>query len=741
MWEHTYIAIDLKSFYASVECAERGLDPLTTNLVVADVSRTEKTICLAVSPSLKSYGISGRARLFEVIQRVQEVNQLRLQKAPGKRFTGSSWDDNKLKADPSLALDYIAAPPQMEHYMACSAGIYQSYLEFIAPEDIHVYSVDEVFIDATAYLNTYGCTGRDLAMRMVRRVLNQTGVTATVGIGENLYLCKVALDIVAKRIPADKDGVRMTDANGEYEISVPIGNHLIEAYKNGHRLTSFPLDGSTYDFKKAEVVNFVDSTLVNVTGRINGGFSDQNAPLGFKQSVNRLGKATIKLSLGKEDECSFNYITDERGNRDYGKVDIPVESATDSIKSTAYRPALKKNNSDTYYICITTDEKTGEFSALLPPLKYKVESITFDNDENGNIYNNLSVFSQNLPIIDATNTVKEKMRVDSINVDGLVTQKYEYSAKMLRQYRANPQISVFQKSPLLAKKEKDKPVRYLFGESKIAISNVDQTVDSVAIITQNGDNYTYNFGYPLYQQDREYQYDIDISETYVNLDTKETFTEIPRDAVIHIANDASSTTTVFAERGTINGEVVELGQPYETHIIDITPDENGHVDYAFVAGWPNFASSHLVNWSVAATVDGRTTLWQAPDSKTDALDMIVLGSIGSGIEGLLGSGLGSIIGIIAQIPKLILDLAGAIKNFVTGILDALTELISLRWIDDLVVSILDAVGNLIDAIFDLPENLFKVLESIVVNGVGGLLDGVIGRIGNILTFGALSSRW
>ena len=211
MWEHTYIAIDLKSFYASVECAERGLDPLTTNLVVADVSRTEKTICLAVSPSLKSYGISGRARLFEVIQRVQEVNQLRLQKAPGKRFTGSSWDDNKLKADPSLALDYIAAPPQMEHYMACSAGIYQSYLEFIAPEDIHVYSVDEVFIDATAYLNTYGCTGRDLAMRMVRRVLNQTGVTATVGIGENLYLCKVALDIVAKRIPADKDGVRIAE--------------------------------------------------------------------------------------------------------------------------------------------------------------------------------------------------------------------------------------------------------------------------------------------------------------------------------------------------------------------------------------------------------------------------------------------------------------------------------------------------------------------------------------------------
>ena len=164
MQERTYIAIDLKSFYASVECMDRGLDPLTTNLVVADLSRTEKTICLAVSPSLKAYGISGRARLFEVVQKVREVNAMRQQKAPGHRFAGSSCQDPELRADPSLALDYVTAPPQMARYMEISGRIYEVYLRYIAPEDIHVYSIDEVFIDATAYLKTYGMSARELSM-------------------------------------------------------------------------------------------------------------------------------------------------------------------------------------------------------------------------------------------------------------------------------------------------------------------------------------------------------------------------------------------------------------------------------------------------------------------------------------------------------------------------------------------------------------------------------------------------
>ena len=208
--QRTYIAIDLKSFYASVECVDRGLDPLTTNLVVADVSRTEKTICLAVSPSLKAYGIGGRARLFEVVQRVRDVNNER-KRAAGWKMTGKSYNDPELKANPSLELDYIAAPPRMAHYMEVSTKVYETYLKYIAPEDIHVYSIDEVFMDVTAYLGTYKLTAHELAMKMIRDVLATTGITATAGIGTNMYLAKVAMDIVAKKAPADKDGVRIAE--------------------------------------------------------------------------------------------------------------------------------------------------------------------------------------------------------------------------------------------------------------------------------------------------------------------------------------------------------------------------------------------------------------------------------------------------------------------------------------------------------------------------------------------------
>lgn len=206
-----YIAIDLKSFYASVECVERGRDPLTTNLVVADPTRTEKTICLAVSPSLKAYGIPGRARLFEVVQKVKDVNDQRIKKAPGHRFSGKSDNALDLVNNPSLEIDYLVAPPQMAHYMKISTEIYQIYLRYIAPEDIHVYSIDEVFIDATNYLGTYKMTAHELAMKMIKEVLRETGITATAGIGTNLYLAKIAMDIVAKHIPADKDGVRIAE--------------------------------------------------------------------------------------------------------------------------------------------------------------------------------------------------------------------------------------------------------------------------------------------------------------------------------------------------------------------------------------------------------------------------------------------------------------------------------------------------------------------------------------------------
>ena len=222
MPDKIYVAIDLKSFYASVECAERKLDPLTTNLVVADRSRTEKTICLAVSPSLKAHGISGRARLFEVIQRVDEVNRERLKEAvrlglAGKdengrpRLASPSFDALALKANPALELGYITAPPRMRLYEEYSTRVFSIYLKYVSSEDIHVYSIDECFIDVTGYLQTYGQTARELAMSMIREVLFTTGITATAGIGTNLYLAKVAMDIVAKHTVPDKDGVRIAE--------------------------------------------------------------------------------------------------------------------------------------------------------------------------------------------------------------------------------------------------------------------------------------------------------------------------------------------------------------------------------------------------------------------------------------------------------------------------------------------------------------------------------------------------
>ena len=208
-----YLCIDLKSFYASVECVERQLDPMTTNLVVADSSRTEKTICLAVTPSLKKYGISGRARLFEVVSKIREVNRIRRNNAPNGRLTEKSYDDIEIKKDPTKEVDFIIAPPAMAKYIRYSAEVYEIYLKYISPEDIHVYSVDEVFMDITSYLKVYNVKPRELAKRIISDVLNTTGITATAGIGTNMYLAKIAMDIGAKKTPADKDGFRIAELN------------------------------------------------------------------------------------------------------------------------------------------------------------------------------------------------------------------------------------------------------------------------------------------------------------------------------------------------------------------------------------------------------------------------------------------------------------------------------------------------------------------------------------------------
>ena len=223
MSEKRYIAIDLKSFYASVECVDRGLDPMTTNLVVADPERSEKTICLAVSPALKAYGIPGRARLFEVVQKVKEINAGRRIEAR-RMLKGSSWDKVALEQDTGLALDYLVAPPKMARYMEVSTQIYQIYLKYVAPEDIHVYSIDEVFMDVTNYLQTYGMSARELAEKIILDVLRNTGITAAAGIGTNLYLCKVAMDIEAKHIPPNENGVCIAELD-ELSYRRSLWNH------------------------------------------------------------------------------------------------------------------------------------------------------------------------------------------------------------------------------------------------------------------------------------------------------------------------------------------------------------------------------------------------------------------------------------------------------------------------------------------------------------------------------------
>jgi len=223
--KRSYIAIDLKSFFASVECVERGLDPLTTNLVVADISRTEKTICLAVTPSMKAVGIPGRPRLFEVVQKIKEVNIERLRRVSARRFAGSSYNAIELAQKPELEFSYIVAAPRMAYYMNYSTKIYNIYLRYIAPEDMHVYSIDEVFLDVTSYLKTYQMTAHELAMKMIHDVLEETGITATAGIGPNMYLCKIAMDIVAKKKQADKDGVRIAEID-EFSYRKLLWNHV-----------------------------------------------------------------------------------------------------------------------------------------------------------------------------------------------------------------------------------------------------------------------------------------------------------------------------------------------------------------------------------------------------------------------------------------------------------------------------------------------------------------------------------
>lgn len=306
-----YVAIDLKSFYASVECKERGLDPITTNLVVADSSRTEKTICLAVSPALKSYGIPGRARLFEVVQKVKEVNIYRKRKATNRTFTGSSYSDIELKKNKSLELSYIIAPPRMAYYMKYSSKIYNIYLKYFSSDDIYVYSIDEVFIDVTHYLKTYNMRAKELVTKVIQDVYQTTGITATAGIGTNLYLCKIAMDIVAKHVKPDKNGVRIAGLN-EMTYRKLLWNHrpLTDFWRVGKGYTKKLEEHGMYTMGDVARMSVKNEDLlyklfgVNAELLIDHAWGWENVTI---ESIKAYRPATNSICSGQVLHCPYNY--------------------------------------------------------------------------------------------------------------------------------------------------------------------------------------------------------------------------------------------------------------------------------------------------------------------------------------------------------------------------------------------------------------------------------------------------
>lgn len=306
-----YCCIDLKSFYASVECRERNLDPLKTNLVVADKSRTEKTICLAVTPSLKVYGIPGRARLFEVIQKVNEINYKRKYKARNHEFTGSSYDQDELKTNPNLKLDYIAAPPRMGLYMKYSTFIYNIYLKYVAPEDIYPYSVDEVFIDITKYLKSANKTPREMVTDMIHDVFNQTGITATGGIGTNMYLAKIAMDIGAKHVKPDKNGVRIAELN-EMSYRKLLWNHrpLTDFWRVGKGYSKRLESNNMFTMGDVARCSIKNENLLYKLFGVNAELLIDHAwgyePCTMKE-VKEFKPSTNSISLGQVLHCPYNY--------------------------------------------------------------------------------------------------------------------------------------------------------------------------------------------------------------------------------------------------------------------------------------------------------------------------------------------------------------------------------------------------------------------------------------------------
>ena len=309
--KRVYICIDLKSFYASVECSLRGLDPLNTNLVVADPSRTEKTVCLAVSPSLKKYGIPGRARLFEVLQKVKEVNKYRLHNTDEQKFEGESYLDGELTNNKNLKLDFIIAPPQMKKYMEYSSNIYNIYLKYLSPDDIFPYSIDEIFADITGYLNTYKISPEKFVTQMIKDVYDQTGITATAGVGTNMYLAKIAMDIVAKHKEANEFGVRIASLD-EMSYRKELWNHrpLTDFWRVGRGYANKLAEYRIYTMGDIARLSINNEDLLYKLFGINAELLIDHA-WGYEpctmQDVKKYRPSTNSISSGQVLHCPYNY--------------------------------------------------------------------------------------------------------------------------------------------------------------------------------------------------------------------------------------------------------------------------------------------------------------------------------------------------------------------------------------------------------------------------------------------------
>ncbi len=447
--EKTYIAIDLKSFYASVECVERGLDPLDTYLVVADVSRTEKTICLAVTPALKAYGIPGRARLFEAIERINEINALRLSQAPGRVFSFETFSDSELKDSPNAKLAYIAAPPQMKKYMQVSSRIYNIYMRFVAPEDVHVYSIDEVFIDATEYLELYNMGAEEFARALIAEVYAGTGITATAGIGTNLYLAKIAMDIEAKHMQPDSYGARVASLD-EKTYRQKLWDHkpITDFWRVGRgyseRLAAVGIHtmGDIAECSLADEDMFYKMFGVNAELLIDHAWGRE--PVGMAD-IKEYEPDTHSLSSGQVLKCPYPF----------DKAKTVCKEMADSL---AFELAEKRLTSDQITLTVCYDALSPAQQGIKKEMKADRYGRTVPKQDHGSA--NLGAFTSSSKII----MQKTAELFDRIALPELCVRRINLTVNHLKPVGAEPQpeyeqLSLFDEADFEKKKQEEKMLK------------------------------------------------------------------------------------------------------------------------------------------------------------------------------------------------------------------------------------------------------------------------------------------